>query len=67
MVIPEHIHWEIHSGGPRGGQWNEAWREFMFKNPHALPPEIYRHAGELIFRFELTGPVVPYRTRRMER
>ncbi|QRK04498.1 DUF2380 domain-containing protein [Archangium violaceum] len=26
----------------------------------ASPEEIYRHAGELIFRFELTGPIVPY-------
>jgi hypothetical protein len=26
----------------------------------ASPEEIYRHAGQLIFRFELTGPIVPY-------
>lgn len=26
----------------------------------ATPEAIYRHAGELIFRFELTGPIVPY-------
>jgi len=65
MIIPEHIHRGIHSGGPRGGRWNEAWRQFKFENPDARPPEIYRHAGELIFRFELTGPLVPYRSRRM--
>ncbi len=29
-------------------------------NPDASPEAIYRHAGELIFRFQLTGPVVPY-------
>jgi hypothetical protein len=26
----------------------------------AAPAEIYRHAGELIYRFELLGPIVPY-------
>jgi hypothetical protein len=35
----------------------------MHINPTASPAEIYRHAGELIFRFELTGPVVPYSRR----
>lgn len=64
MVIPEHIHREIHSGGPRGGVWNQAWRQFRDVNSTASPAEIYRHAGELIFRFELTGPLVPYRSGR---
>ena len=67
MVIPEHIHREIHSGGPSGGRWNDAWRKFIIGNSNASPQEIYRHAGELIFRFELTGPIVPYRSRRTER
>lgn len=60
IIIPEHVHIRIHSGGPRGGLWNEAWREFKRNNPRAPPEEIYRHAGELIFRFELTGGIVPY-------
>lgn len=61
LLIPEHLHIRIHRGGPRGGLWNEAWREFAEANPTPPPPAIiYRHAGELIFRFELTGPVVPY-------
>ena len=47
--------------------WNEAWRRFKDDNPAASPQAIYRHAGELIFRFELTGPIVPYRSRRTER
>ncbi|HZH75222.1 MAG TPA: TIGR02269 family lipoprotein [Archangium sp.] len=60
LLIPEHVHIRIHSGGPSGGMWNEAWRRFRRDNPDALPPDIYRHAGELIFRFELTGRIVPY-------
>ncbi|GHG67630.1 hypothetical protein GCM10012319_10100 [Comamonas sp. KCTC 72670] len=63
MVVPEHVHWRIHSGkgmGP-GGAWNNAWRQFVMANPR--PPSkdvIMRHAIELAFRFELSGPVVPY-------
>ena len=64
MIIPEHIHLQIHSGGPRGGVWNQAWRQFRDANSTASPAEIYRQAGELIFRFELTGPLVPYRSGR---
>ncbi|XXF79225.1 TIGR02269 family lipoprotein [Myxococcaceae bacterium GXIMD 01537] len=60
MVIPEHIHLRIHSGGPRGGLWNEAWRHFKENNPNAAPAEIYAHAGQLIFRFNLEGPITPY-------
>ena len=60
MVIPEHIHHRIHGGGPSGGRWNEAWRTFMKRRPRAPAEEIYRHAGELIFRFDLAGPIMPY-------
>ena len=60
LLIPEHVHLRIHSGGPSGGMWNAAWRQFKEANPDASPEAIYRHAGELIFRFQLTGPVVPY-------
>jgi uncharacterized lipoprotein (TIGR02269 family) len=63
LLIPEHIHRRIHSGGQRGGMWNEAWREFQDANPNAPPEAIYRHAGELIYRFELMGPIVPYFSR----
>lgn len=63
LVVPEHVHRQIHSGkgmGP-GGAWNNAWRQFVVANPR--PPSrdvIMRHAVELAFRFELSGPVVPY-------
>jgi uncharacterized lipoprotein (TIGR02269 family) len=62
MLIPEHVHRRIHAGGPRGGMWNEAWREFKDSYGDRPPSreEIYRHAGVLIFRFELSGPVQPY-------
>jgi len=60
LLIPEHVHIRIHSRGPKGGLWNQAWRDFKDARPNASPEAIYRQAGELIFRFELTGPVVPY-------
>ncbi|QDE66438.1 hypothetical protein BHS09_05155 [Myxococcus xanthus] len=51
-------------GTGRGGMWNQAWRDFMrAKRSGPLPPEVFhRKAVELIFQFELTGPVVPYNT-----
>ncbi|HZH74996.1 MAG TPA: TIGR02269 family lipoprotein [Archangium sp.] len=60
LLIPEHVHIRIHSGGPRGGLWNRAWTEFKEANRNAPADAIYRYAGELIFRFQLTGPVIPY-------
>ncbi len=61
MPIPVRRHWRIHGPGPNGGMWNEAWRQFI-NGPgrNASREEIYRHVGVLIYRFELTGPVVPY-------
>jgi len=65
MVIPENVHRQIHSGkgmGP-GGAWNNAWRQFMMANPR--PPArdvVLRHALELAFRLQLSGPIVPYGT-----
>ncbi len=61
IVIPEYVHIRLHSGGPRGGLWNQAWADFKEARPNATPEAIYRHAGVLIFRFELMGPIVPYR------
>jgi uncharacterized lipoprotein (TIGR02269 family) len=62
MLIPEHIHRQIHSGAGRGGLWNAAWRAFKDANPE--PPSrdvMIRHAFELAFRYELTGPIVQYK------
>jgi uncharacterized lipoprotein (TIGR02269 family) len=60
ILIPEHLHIGVHSGGGRGGLWNQAWRDFRASSPRASAAEIYRHAGVLLYRFQLTGPIVPY-------
>jgi uncharacterized lipoprotein (TIGR02269 family) len=61
MPIPRDLHLRIHSVGGRGGRWNQAWRDFAKSSPDATPEEIFKHAGELIHRFELIGgPVQPY-------
>jgi hypothetical protein len=35
--------------------------DFRDAQPTASSAEIYRHAGELLYRFQLTGLIVPYR------
>ncbi|HZI11386.1 MAG TPA: TIGR02269 family lipoprotein [Myxococcus sp.] len=61
LPIPVHVHRRIHSNGARGGEWNEAWRVFMNANRKATPEEIFKHAGELIYRFQLLGgPIQKY-------
>lgn len=68
MVIPESVHRQIHSGkgmGP-GGAWNSAWRKFVSAHPRPPPQDvIMRHALELAFRFQLSGPIVPFNTPRV--
>ncbi|MFP2929661.1 TIGR02269 family lipoprotein [Pyxidicoccus sp. 3LG] len=64
MPIPYDLHQRIHSVGGRGGQWNQAWRDFKEANPGATSVEIYKHAGELIHRFQLMGgPIQSYYSR----
>ncbi|MFP2924280.1 TIGR02269 family lipoprotein [Pyxidicoccus sp. 3LG] len=64
MPIPYELHRRIHGGDARGGQWNQAWREFKAQNENASPVEIYKHAGELIYRFQLMGgPIQSYYSR----
>ncbi len=55
-------HRSIHRGA-NGGPWNEAWRRWILANDGATQEEIFRYAGQLIYEFELFGPVVPYRRR----
>ncbi|WP_052420132.1 TIGR02269 family lipoprotein [Hyalangium minutum] len=52
-------HRSIHRG-ERGGPWNAAWRKWIFDNGDATKEEIFRYAGQLIYEFELFGPIVPY-------
>lgn len=64
LPIPRDVHRRIHEGGPSGGLWNEAWREFRQRNENASPEEIFKHGGELIYRFQLMGgPVRSYHSR----
>jgi uncharacterized lipoprotein (TIGR02269 family) len=64
LSIPRDLHGRIHGNDGRGGPWNQAWREFMGQNRRATPEEIYKHAGELIYRFQLLGgPIQPYYSR----
>jgi uncharacterized lipoprotein (TIGR02269 family) len=58
--VPRSFHQWLHSGGPEGGQWNEAWRQFRDGNLDARPDEVWRFAGELMMRFGVNGPLVPY-------
>jgi uncharacterized lipoprotein (TIGR02269 family) len=52
-------HRSIHRG-ERGGPWNAAWRKWILANRGATKEEIFRYAGQLIYEFELFGPMVPY-------
>ncbi len=64
MPIPRDLHRRIHGNDGRGGPWNEAWREFIILHSRASPEQIYKHAGELIYRFQLVGgPIQPYYSR----
>ncbi|HEX5750539.1 MAG TPA: TIGR02269 family lipoprotein [Archangium sp.] len=59
--LPRSFHQWLHSGGPEGGQWNEAWRQFRKQNLYTAKAEdIWRFAGELMLRFGVNGPLVPF-------
>jgi uncharacterized lipoprotein (TIGR02269 family) len=61
MRIPKSFHSWLHSGGPRGGQWNEAWRQFVIQSDdNTTPEDIWRFAFELMNRFYLNGSFVSY-------
>jgi len=60
ILIPVEDHRRIHRG-KRGGPWNAAWDEYITAHQEqAEPGDIFRYAGELLFRFELTGPIMQY-------
>jgi uncharacterized lipoprotein (TIGR02269 family) len=58
--LPRSFHRWLHSGSSPGGQWNDAWRQFKDKHDRVNPEEIWRFAGELMSRFGVNGPLVPY-------
>jgi uncharacterized lipoprotein (TIGR02269 family) len=61
LRLPKSFHSWLHSGGPRGGQWNEAWRQFVLQSDETTTPEdIWRFAFELMNRFYLNGSLVSY-------
>jgi uncharacterized lipoprotein (TIGR02269 family) len=60
MVIPSAEHVRIHQVGGRGGQWNQAWRDFARNNSNATPKEIQEQLARMIVDFNLMGPIVPY-------
>jgi uncharacterized lipoprotein (TIGR02269 family) len=60
IPLRKSVHSWLHSGGPKGGQWNEAWRQFKANNEGATAEEMWRFAGELMSRFGVLGPFVPY-------
>jgi len=62
MVVEREVHDQLHRGA-EGGPWNEAWREFRRANEGATEAQIWEHAVKLIFRFRLTGPLIPYHWR----
>lgn len=61
MPLEVEKHRSIHRG-TNGGPWNAAWAQFI--NQHLVKPptkeEIHRHAGKLIYEFQLFGPIIPY-------
>jgi uncharacterized lipoprotein (TIGR02269 family) len=66
-VIPLELekHRSIHRGA-NGGPWNAAWDNWIREHRGASKEDIYRYAGQLIYEFELFGPVMPYRFKPMQ-
>ena len=61
MRLPKSLHSWLHSGGPRGGQWNEAWRQFVRQSDENTNQEdVWRFAFDLMNRFYLNGSLVSY-------
>jgi uncharacterized lipoprotein (TIGR02269 family) len=59
MLLDLKTHHRIHHGA-RGGAWNLAWRNFQEAHPGASAEDMYRYARQLIIRFDLIGPILPY-------
>jgi uncharacterized lipoprotein (TIGR02269 family) len=62
ILLEVEKHRSIHRG-QNGGPWNDAWRKFIDNHQtqeEVSKEEIYQYAGQLIYEFQLFGPVVPY-------
>jgi uncharacterized lipoprotein (TIGR02269 family) len=59
MPLKVEKHRSIHHGA-NGGPWNAAWEQWIRTYDNPTKEEIFRYAGQLIYEFELLGPVVPY-------
>jgi len=59
MLIDIDTHHRIHKGFS-GGPWNGEWRKFRDNHTGATQEDMYRYAREMIIRFDLVGPILPY-------
>lgn len=58
LLLEEHL--RIHRG-PSGGPWNADWRVWIKAHREtATQEDIYRYAGEMIYRYCLTGTLTRY-------
>ncbi|KFE71128.1 TIGR02269 family lipoprotein [Hyalangium minutum] len=63
ILLEVEKHRSIHRGA-NGGPWNDAWARFINKRSSDRVPkeEIHKYAGQLIYEFELFGPVMRFRS-----
>ena len=61
ILLEVEKHRSIHRGA-NGGPWNAAWQKFINDNQDrdVTTAEIHLYAGQLIYEFQLFGPVRPY-------
>jgi len=62
ILLEVEKHRSIHRG-PKGGPWNAAWDKFIRAriDKKVTKEEIHKYAGQLIYEFELFGPVMRFR------
>ncbi|NVJ27994.1 TIGR02269 family lipoprotein [Myxococcus sp. AM011] len=63
LIVDKQIHQEIHRG-TAGGPWNWEWASYIENNRRAGRQAIHLFATQMIFRCDLSGPVVPYHGKR---
>jgi uncharacterized lipoprotein (TIGR02269 family) len=61
ILLEVEKHRSIHRGA-KGGPWNAAWDQFIRAriNVKVSKEEIHKYAGQLIYEFELFGPVMRF-------